>query len=325
MNAPEPRALQTAHSALATSAPPIYDLSPRNFDEAWRLAEILADSDLVPKDFRNKPGNCLVGMQWGHELGLKALQSLQGIAVINGRPSVWGDTMLAIVRASPLCEYVVEGWDADGTAWCKVKRRGEPEQVRTFSDADAKTAELLGKAGPWKTAPKRMKQMRARAFALRDVFTDILRGMHMAEESADIPPPAERHMGAVDEVQPATPATPALLSYTEAEFEAKLPGWSKVVAEGRKTASDMLAFLGTRATFTEPQKARILSLKKATPAAAAPEDHDSTPQTYAQLADAINACTERKAAELILDAGEHLPDDQRADLAAMVDRKFPNA
>jgi hypothetical protein len=248
-----------------------FDLAPRNFDEAWRLAEILADSELVPKDFRGKPGNCLVGMQWGHELGLKPLQSLQGIAVINGRPSIWGDTLLAIARSSPLCEYITEGMDADGTAWCKAKRRGEPEQVRTFSDADAKTAGLQGKAGPWVTNPKRMKQMRARAFALRDVFTDVLRGMHMAEESVDLP--TERHMGPVDEVPPPAPAPkPELPAYAAADFEKNLLAWTKLVADGKKTASALLAMLSTKATFSEEQKARLLSLKPAaedaTPAAA---------------------------------------------------------
>ena len=258
MNAPEQR------NALAVQAP-AYDLSPRNFEEAWRLAEILADSELVPKDFKGKPGNCLVGMQWGAELGLKALQSLQGIAVINGRPSIWGDTMLAIVRASPLCEYVVEEMDAAGTAICRVKRRGEPEQVRTFSDADAKTAGLAGKAGPWVTAPKRMKQMRARAFALRDVFTDILRGMHMAEESADIPPPAVKHMGEADEVK--TTGKPELPAYADDAFAKNLPAWTQLVAIGKKTAPDLLAMLSTKATFSEEQKAQILSLKKAAPPA----------------------------------------------------------
>jgi len=247
-----------------------FDLAPRNFDEAWRLAEILADSELVPKDFRGKPGNCLVGMQWGHELGLKPLQSLQGIAVINGRPSIWGDTLLAIVRSSPLCEYITEGMDADGTAWCKAKRRGEPEQIRTFSDADAKTAGLQGKAGPWVTNPKRMKQMRARAFALRDVFTDVLRGMHMAEESVDLPAPTEKHMGAAEEVKPA--AKPELPAYAAADFDKNLPAWTKLVADGKKTASALLAMLSTKATFSEEQKARILALKPAaedaTPAAA---------------------------------------------------------
>ncbi|OZI59912.1 hypothetical protein [Bordetella genomosp. 11] len=161
-----------------------FDLSPRSLDEALRLADYLASSDMVPKDYKDKPGNCLVAMQWGMEVGLKPLQAIQNIAVINGRPNLWGDAMLALVRSSPLCEYVTES-EENGIAICRAKRRGEPETVRTFSDEDAKTAGLKGKQGPWQTAPKRMKQLRARAFALRDAFTDVLKGMSMAEETMD--------------------------------------------------------------------------------------------------------------------------------------------
>lgn len=162
-----------------------FDLSPKTFEQALTFANYLAESDMVPKDFKGKPGNCLIAMQWGMEVGLKPLQALQGIAVINGRPSLWGDALIALVRSSPLCEYIHEEMDKTGMAICKAKRKGEAEQVRTFSDSDAKTAGLSGKQGPWMTSPKRMKQLRARAFALRDVFPDVLKGMPMAEEVMD--------------------------------------------------------------------------------------------------------------------------------------------
>jgi hypothetical protein len=177
----------SAPTPLALQPQPVggFSLTPRNLDEAFRLADMMASSDLVPKDFRNKPGNVLIAMQWGQEIGLKPLQALQNIAIINGRPCLWGDAVLALVRSSPLCEYVLEEMGTDGVAICRVKRRGEPEQIRTFSDLDAKVAGLSNKDGPWKTAPKRMKQMRARSFALRDVFTDILKGMDIAEVAMD--------------------------------------------------------------------------------------------------------------------------------------------
>ena len=172
------------HHERSPAVAGLFSLAPRNLDEAFRLADMLADSDLVPKDYKGKPGNCMVAMQWGAEIGLKPLQAMQNIAVINGRPSLWGDAVIALVRGSPLCEYVLESDDGK-TATCRVKRRGEPEQIRTFSVDDAKTAGLSGKQGPWSTNPKRMRQMRARAFALRDVFPDVLKGMPIAEELMD--------------------------------------------------------------------------------------------------------------------------------------------
>ncbi|SFB74661.1 hypothetical protein SAMN05216344_102212 [Polaromonas sp. OV174] len=178
-----PAVLEQAPSKTLVPAQ-AFDMSPKSLDEAMRFSELLANSTIVPKDFIGKPGNILVAVQWGMEIGLKPMQAMQNIAVINGRPSLWGDALLALVLASPVCEYVVEDYN-DGTAYCRVKRRGSPEQSRSFSVQDAETAGLKNKPGPWTQYPKRMQQMRARAFALRDVFPDVLKGMPIAEELQD--------------------------------------------------------------------------------------------------------------------------------------------
>ncbi len=263
---------------LTTAAPrQTFDLSPQTFDQALTFSQYLADSDLVPKDFKGRPGNCLIAMQWGAELGLKPLQALQNLAIINGRPALWGDAVLALVRSSPVCEFVIET-DDGSTATCRVKRRGEPEHARTFGMDDAKTAGLLGKSGPWTQYPKRMRQMRARAFALRDVFADVLRGMAVAEELMDAPPPAEKHMGPAEVVPPSAtpaPAPAALPAYSPEAFAANLPRWRDLVESGRKTAPDLMAMLASKATFTEQQRAQVLSLA-APPAAPAPAAEPTT-------------------------------------------------
>lgn len=162
-----------------------FSFVPTNLQEAMSYAKLIADSDLVPvKDYKGKPGNVLIAIQMGLELGLKPLQSLQNIAVINGRPCIWGDAMLAIVKSHPDFEFIKE-WQKDNIAHCTIKRKNEPEQTRSFSKDQAKIAGLLGKAGPWTTYPERMLQMRARAFCCRDVFPDALKGIHSAEESND--------------------------------------------------------------------------------------------------------------------------------------------
>jgi hypothetical protein len=157
-------------------------------DEALRIAEIIAKSSFCPKAFVGKPGDVLVCMQMGKEVGLKPLQSLQNIAVINGRPSLWGDGMLAVCRQASNFDYIHETFDeVSMTATCKAKRHGEPEVVRTFSRKDAEVARLWGKEGPWKNYPNRMLQMRARGFCLRDAFADALRGIISSEEADDYP------------------------------------------------------------------------------------------------------------------------------------------
>lgn len=233
-------------TALATQQQ--FDLSPRSFEQALTFSNYLADSDMVPKDFKGKPGNCLIAMQWGMEIGMKPMQALQNIAVINGRPALWGDAVIALVRSSPLCEFIIESDDGQ-TATCRVKRRGEPEQFRTFSMDDAKAAGLLGKQGPWTQYPKRMRQMRARAFALRDVFPDVLKGLPVAEEVMDIP--TERHLGPVEQV----PQGPA--PYPADQFDKNLPAWRTAIAQGRATADSVIAKAKTKGTLTAEQEAAI--------------------------------------------------------------------
>jgi hypothetical protein len=166
-------------------------LALASFDDAFRFATMVAKSEFAPRDFKGKPESCLLAIQHGSEIGLSPMQSLQSIAVVNGRPAVYGDTALAVCIGSPVCEYVRERVEGDGeqmVAICEAKRRGyaEPTVVR-FSVADAKKAGLWGKQGPWSQYSRRMLQMRARGFALRDTFPDILRGLVTAEEAQDYP------------------------------------------------------------------------------------------------------------------------------------------
>ncbi len=166
-------------------------LALATFDDAFRFAKMVSGSEFAPKDFKGKPESCLLAIQHGSEVGLSPMQSLQSIAVINGRPTIWGDAALALVQSSPVCEYVREYTEGEGdnlTAVCEAKRRGYPAPtVVRFSVADAKKAGLWGKSGPWSAYSTRMLQVRARGFALRNAFADALRGLITAEEAQDYP------------------------------------------------------------------------------------------------------------------------------------------
>lgn len=173
------------------STPSIYasPLQPRNFGELMEFAKIAAGSGMVPRDYAGKPQAVVIACQMGAELGLAPMQSLQNIAVINGRPSVWGDALLALVRSSPICDDVVEVIEGSGdnrVAICTATRKGKKAVVGRFSVRDAQNAGLWTKPGPWKQYPDRMLQMRARGFALRDAFPDVLRGLITAEEAQDM-------------------------------------------------------------------------------------------------------------------------------------------
>jgi len=158
---------------------------PSTFDEAMKLSEVLAGSDLVPKDYKGKPANVFVCIQFGNEIGLKPMQSLQNISVISGRPCLWGDSVLALIQGHKDFEDIIETDDGT-TATCTVMRRNRTPHTATFSIEDSKRAGLAGR-GTWTQYPARMRQMRARAFAIRDTFADVLKGVSFREEVEDIP------------------------------------------------------------------------------------------------------------------------------------------
>jgi hypothetical protein len=118
---------------------------------------------------------------------------LQNTAVINGRPAIYGDAALALVRASGLLDSYVEeevgepGKDTHGYK-ITVTRKGSAASSETFTVADAKQAKLWGKSGPWTDYPRRMLKFRARGFILRDQFGDVLKGLRTVEEARDIAP-----------------------------------------------------------------------------------------------------------------------------------------
>lgn len=184
-----------------------FSLTPTSLNEAMSLAKMIAESDLAPKDFRGKAGNCLIAMQMGMEVGLAPMQAIQNIAVINGRPTLWGDAAQALVLASPMCEYIRESWDEKTQTWtCRGKRRDAKEEgIYTFSVADAEKAGLTKKEGTWQSYRKRMIQMRARAFCLRDNFADVLKGLAIREEIEDYVETSAENMPPVSIPKPLEP------------------------------------------------------------------------------------------------------------------------
>jgi hypothetical protein len=170
--------------------------APNTVTEAIQFSEMLANSNMVPKQYMGKPQDIMVCIQWGMEMGLAPMQALQNIAVINGKPSVYGDAMMALVQASPVCDGVEESLEDEGTpnpvAICVAKRKGRAPVTVRFSVEDAKRAGLWGKQGPWQAYPKRMLQMRARGFALRDAYPDVLKGLISTEEAQDYPEEIKR-------------------------------------------------------------------------------------------------------------------------------------
>jgi hypothetical protein len=153
----------------------------------------------------------------GAEVGLPPITALSTIAIINNRPCIWGDGAVALIQSRNIVERWVETTEGneqtaqamaneygeldytpsqrdfadDYTAVCTIWRKGQSEPyVGRFSVRDARRAGLWTnpKKKPWFEHPKRMLQWRARAYAMRDGFSDCLMGLAIREEVEDLTP-----------------------------------------------------------------------------------------------------------------------------------------
>lgn len=168
-------------------------LDPQTLDEAWRVSLALVRGNAIPGGC-NSTEEVLIAVLAGMDVGLSPLQAVQNIMVVRKRPTIWGDAMLGLVEQSGKLDDIEETMAGSGDAReavCRVVKRGRKTPiVRSFSVAQAKMAGLWGK-DTWKNYPDRMLQLRARSFALRDSFPEVLKGLHTTEEMQDAASEAE--------------------------------------------------------------------------------------------------------------------------------------
>lgn len=168
----------------------------RSLADLAEFSRMIFDSNLAPKSFKNTQSIALA-IQKGMEHGLKPLQALHSVYVVNGMPNWTAKAALGLVRASGLMvpgsyRAWIEGEGDNMVAYCESQRYGERIVRNSFSVKEAKIAKLWGKTGregadtPWITFPKRMLGWKPISHHLYDVYSDLLGGMPIAEDMIDV-------------------------------------------------------------------------------------------------------------------------------------------
>lgn len=285
-----------------------FSLAPSNLTEAMDFARMMAESEMVPKNFRGKPGDVLIAVQMGSEVGLSPMAAIQNIGVINGKPGLYGDAGKAILLAGGCIieEDDIEVIKATGRARCKITRKGRPPVERTYSLDNARTAGLWGKDGPWRTNPERQMAWRAFWFAARDAAADMLKGIGGAEELTDYTP-IER------DITPSAPQAPALPrtlpDYPADAFQKVLAKWRE---SGTKSPEEFAAMLSTKGVLSEDQLAEIRKGRNTQPVV-----------TFEQVKNKIEAAEDAEILALAADfIGEVADPAQREELTAIYKQRL---
>lgn len=151
--------------------------------EKWQIlrqqADILVKSGFLPVAV-NTPEKAIAIIMKGKELGIGAMEALSSINVIQGKPSVSPQLMLALARRTgELEDLKMEATDKGATV--TIKRRNQSEYTTKFGIAEATAAGLLQKDN-YKKQPAIMFQWRALAGNLRVTFPDAISGLYTMDE-----------------------------------------------------------------------------------------------------------------------------------------------
>jgi hypothetical protein len=144
------------------------------------LAERVADTDLIPRQFRGKPAAVLAAMLRGAEVGLDPFQSLSAIHVIEGTAALTPEAMRAVVLAHGHRIVCRQSGPDMVEVWGKRADSGD-ERAVTWTMADATRAGLQNKE-TWKKYPQAMLEARATAALCRSLFPDVIRGLSYTPE-----------------------------------------------------------------------------------------------------------------------------------------------
>lgn len=189
---------------------------PKTIEDMWRISTMVVRGGLAPSALIGKKVDeeavsaiCIAIMS-GAELGLPPLVALRSFTVINGRPALYGDGLINVVRRSKTAAYVRTGCDQQRmVGFCEAKRSDTGEELRVeFSKEDAIRAGLWDQSPtrrgkvwednkqvwrndvpndtPWFRYPQRMLAWRAAGYCLRELFADVLGGIQDEFEAREI-------------------------------------------------------------------------------------------------------------------------------------------
>lgn len=168
-------------TALARVEPA--SIEPTNLGELQTLAKSAAASRFFGAQ---SPEQALMIMMAGKDLGLSYTQSLRAFHVIEGRPALSADGMVAVCLAHrDICEYFRVVESDDRHAVVETKRVGNPPRKMTFTIEEAQRAGLVKEKSNWAKWPGRMCVARAKSFLAREEYADLLMGLYDPDELRD--------------------------------------------------------------------------------------------------------------------------------------------
>lgn len=193
--------------------------SKESFETGQRMANLLASSTLVPKEYQKNSSNCLIALEVSGRIKASPLMVMQNLYIVYGKPSWSSQFVISAINAcgrfKPLQYEVTGNIDADNRtciAWTTEHQYPIPAWLSDYAaennlslyaaakakkfpilESPAVSIELSKKEGwyqkngsKWQTMPELMLRYRSASFFGRLYAPDVLMGMYTAEEVEDM-------------------------------------------------------------------------------------------------------------------------------------------
>lgn len=160
------------------------------YNDAFKMAESLAKSDLIPDNYKGKPESCLIAIDVARQIGARSpIFVMQNLFIVKGKPSWSGQYCDAVVRANFKNVKVDLNGSGDERG-CKITAYDENNNFCEGTRITIRMAKQEGwftkQGSKWQTMPDLMLQYRAFAFFARVYCPDKLLGIHDEFENLDI-------------------------------------------------------------------------------------------------------------------------------------------
>lgn len=230
----------------------------QSFDTALRMAQCLAESTVVPKEYQRNVGNCMIAIEMASRINTSPMMVMQNLYIVNGRPAWSSQWIIAMINSSRRykTELQFEFGNAkdDGGLSCQAwaedytghKVYG-PKITMTMANDEGWTTKNGSK---WKTMPQVMIQYRAASFFGRMNCPDMIMGIYSQEEVLDMNEiPADGFALVVDpstgEVQEVEKDEPITQEQRQTLFAMVKSAYGK---DGNKILKEMLTSEGYEST-----------------------------------------------------------------------------
>jgi hypothetical protein len=181
-------------------------LAFENAGELYRMSDAFVKGGVAPRG--TTAGGAMAALLKGRALGLDEVTALTNITVVNGRVTIGGSLILALVRKHHACAELAYRWEGEGNtraAIIRARRIDERDATETrFGWDDAVRAGLASK-DCYRAYPDDMLLWRAAARMGRRQFPDILAGCYVPGEIVEVEAPGPAAPPPTDEPPPQDP------------------------------------------------------------------------------------------------------------------------